>query len=1854
MASNINLEELKSKVANWEDDFPVMLLPVKMQIRFVNCLHLAKLTDLSIIANRQNVEGLLSEDTKTLLDQLTGRLNDTSQELPSELILPARESAPGTIGTFPQIGFRPIPDKKELWIRFNPDDIHVHTHEDDITLDEYESGVDFWREMQKATVIEDDASKKNQQVGAWRVLASGYGNSRAAWIARVMKPGNYDETGGVFPEDLEFNDPPGEEVSTWNVAPQSKVLPEYFVVRLYKKENQTRSNGDVVEVSVPVKTIVGAKIPDDIKLGVNPQDEGGLFQETNTGLEMPQSLKWLVDFDEAEEVGMAIRVALSDDEALNGFDQILAIGVRTNSDAANSQELVKELFTNHHYKPGGMSILPQGTITNNTETENSGKGLDDLSALESFDLEFGLNAFQSTDDPAQKCDGQRVVEAFHLDDEDFNTIYANNQKDISSAVKVNQVLWHATLGYSLPQYFFPIIDQSDVDHTCEFMVNYVLGRGFLPTLRIDDQPYGVLPITRYSNFEAGAEETNAAFVNQMHQNALTKLSLEWDKLVTEVKQLTKETPPNQIAETFYKILELQASSNNYDQQLAIGDMVIDGIGAQAGIDLVNPSQLDAIKTHFREKIGINLDNATNAFSYVYYPRVAPLIKAQLVDSLPPVEGQKIEGLAGTEKNYIEWMGAFSTTFDQLKGEDFSSFLGADLTNPPQSILYNLLRYALIRHYLLTAMRIKYANGSELRLGQAFSLDYQENLIFVSRDANNNNQIDTIALQDSFQSVLTSFLRKDRMNEIELEAFETHPENEELRNAFIQEKMATIDSDVEMGLQSVIIQEKNASDLWQDDKLAVLDYEITFNEQTVTIKEYIDNNINNENGIPENLQTLNSHKVYLQELAALPSGIWERLFNEHLDTGHYRIDAWLSGLANYRLDHLVRKNKEEDRKGIHIGAYSYLENVRPRTFFQGVCIKKIDNPELLDLGNEGLINPIFPNDAITNEAFNNDLLLNRAYVYLGDQSLVNRIGYDESAKEILSVPVSNPKNQGFIPAPSLVHAVTGAVLRNAYTSHKTSSGADDTFAINLSSSRVREAMYFLEGLENGQEMGALLGYKFERALREEDIFLSRFIYEFREKYPFVVQNINQANPDDPTDKLDSRIVVDGKQLVQAQRNGNTDLDDFLEFLIAGAPEGGGEPTINPPLSGKQKETILKIVDGLEFTLDSINDLLMAESFYQIAAGNPERSRSALKMLNDAGNIQMPEITKVPRTGFSLTHRVGVMLPNGGTAVEWGPFINPRGAMEPKLNRYLRTKLPEASKIVIRVSWTAGEDENGEPQKLFDNIPISKLPIQPIDLMYMYYHQRNSNNESELRYLVDNYARAINNLTDDQFIEIHEEDRTDFNANEVHLFALAPLLTGIAEMVNGARYIKPEDLMLPTDGERDQANQNFNWVDLRNRIQTVYLLIEDKYEDLIIRFAKLEEYIKLSEEEINADIVQIRLNIKRLRETLLFFASIGFRNAIPPLDRTINAINLERIYLQTKTVKKAFIERLGVLRSSGMILDSDLEVDVDGAIQIRPLRITDVRDFVVNPLLNKDSSRYFKDLSNEAIIEELLEVVKALMGRSFRVFPRFTVFNKQEFENARKHPSLLDYAGEFAVEEWIQSLAPVRPKMHSYFKLNMLTEMFDTSGADRLLQPLQLPYSEDGEDRWLGMEYPPEYDEIDVETNTRKINEDNLSVVLEYSDNFKVFSDYSGYVFDEWNEIVPFKEVSTGLSFNYDQPNSEAPNSILLAVPSQKSGNWTFEDLIGAVEETIELSKKRAVDPDIIKQSPLNQFLPAVFAAINQQGGTPSMDFGRVIKAVETGNDGAVFNKFTAITATQPQSLDIEALGVSDVFLDADLE
>ena len=98
--------------------------------------------------------------------------------------------------------------------------------------------------------------------------------------------------------------------------------------------------------------------------------------------------------------------------------------------------------------------------------------------------------------------------------------------------------------------------------------------------------------------------------------------------------------------------------------------------------------------------------------------------------------------------------------------------------------------------------------------------------------------------------------------------------------------------------------------------------------------------------------------------------------------------------------------------------------------------------------------------------------------------------------------------------------------------------------------------------------------------------------------------------------------------------------------------------------------------------------------------------------------------------------------------------------------------------------------------------------------------------------------------------------------------------------------------------------------------------------------------------------------------------------------------------------------------------------------------------------------------------------------------------------------------------------------------------------------------------------------------------------------------AGLLIDEWVEIVPNAKETTGVAFQFNPPDSFAPQSILLAVPSAPDQAWTVGDLQRVLLETLDLTRLRTVDAEALDQT--GHFLPALYLGFNANNDTVSTD------------------------------------------------
>lgn len=1714
----------------------------------------------------------------------------------------------------------------QLWIRMFPDEIAIDTFEELPSENEVRNARSYWSSMWQAGDIKED------QRAAWRLLASNHGSGRAYWIINNYRPVNQSEQPErknkekinliiatddpvavnekaalkVFwsfmwlaqddkikqaeawkklvtevgdekrAQELQekyipfnFSDTPAPPLThdeselevafvefpkpdktdtkfqAWSKAPKVNILPERFVLLGFSKSNEE-----------PVLQVIGNFISPSLTIGPDPSaDEGGQIRSEDGEIVVNDEIKWMVDFNEAVAKGMGFKVDLTPEQAKNGFDRLFVLGVRLSADKEEGKNLVETLIDHHHHSRKGFSILSQGTPTNNTEKESSTYSWHE-DPDNSFDIYFN---FQTPDDPVgwfEKKDGRWLAEILGIDTKFLENVANYYCTDQCEAKAMNSALWPATLGYFMETMMAPVFNDQVISQTKSFFQHYVSGRGTIPAIRVGKQPYGILPATPFSRMnwlQGHTPVTHTAFPTslvgdnfsylQALYSVLRKIDNDWTELVDKVSYVGKSGDAHQI---LLDVVGLHPSSvkqyyrhaQSFEQ--IYNSLNLKGLGGLLVALWITASYVQSGKDLLAEfgYTGQEDEDTPDILKKFFFAR-SDLLKGPLIDDVPLSESDPIRVYTEDNKNYIQWLiDAANDSHDTLRKQQ-----GFIENEPPTTLLYLLLHHALDLGYLDASLRLHISAG-----------------IF-------NNEQALAALQEP---------------------------------KFIHIQDTKIDP----------------GSRWK--YLYKPEPRIT-SEESMLVGTYIPTIIKDR---IETI-TLRGQLKALGHLKDVSTARLERVFTEHLDICSYRLDAWILALVNTQLSLMRDLQRSENdgvppTQGLYIGAYGWLEDVRPEN---KVLTPAIIDPEL------------------------------------------ERIFTDKD--HLLMV---DSTNGGYIHAPSTNHAVTAAVLRNGYLANATPSNPT-SLAVNLSSERVRLALSMIEGVHSGQSLAVLLGYQLERGMHDRhDAEVDEFIFDLRKSFPLISNRMSTTKEEDIDDiqKIEARNVIDGLALIeQIKKSGHQKYPFGRVDLPAATPENS--------------EAIVAINEEVERILDindAVADLAIAESVHQVVQGNYDRAGATLDAYSKGNFPPTPDVIKTPRSGVILTHRVGLQF-KAGLDPSDPTNTTPRSKAEPAINNWLSDILPSMEDIVCVIELY---DRNAA-STLSETVNMQDLGLLPIDVVYMVQMESERSmtalDDAIVLHAIDNLAARPDVKINIKYTQ-QAEDKNKVTLFELSpllnsLRALIqqsrPLTAGDVKLAVETKKANEADVSLnplkitlvrdAIDTLRTQLGTFIGTVtplvDFEN-IPGIIDYIDDLITDLARILTEISRFglpqtgigyiLEWKQQQFESLVIKLEELITRWKEKLTQFdVLIADYNSLPntatneekftllqeaerkisttgtaPLPSTPDSYRDYLINSKSISFKNKLDDIENILSTNTL---KDLYKDIESAITDIPIYdflgldvdkekkqflifAHNIKQRAENVYIDLDKrlqqvSAYLQEHSNATEprkqVAALLEAGKALLGEDFRIVPEFGLTEEQadEWQNAYDNrEKLLKYQKEtleeeFPVDGWLYGIARVREKMHHVENITILMDAFIEK--ELKLEPIQLPYHEE-DYYWLALEYPEK-----MTDNTQfKIEEDKLLYTAYYSASFNKTKRQSGLLIDEWTEVIPTKEETTGLTFHYDRPNSEPPQTLLLVTPSEFKQSWQWRDLVDTLHETLDMAKKRAIEPIHIDTTDYARFLPALVSAV----------------------------------------------------------
>jgi hypothetical protein len=950
-----------------------------------------------------------------------------------------------------------------------------------------------------------------------------------------------------------------------------------------------------------------------------------------------------------------------------------------------------------------------------------------------------------------------------------------------------------------------------------------------------------------------------------------------------------------------------------------------------------------------------------------------------------------------------------------------------------------------------------------------------------------------------------------------------------------------------------------------------------------------------------VRLLDDQLAALDRLRDVPTARLERLLAEHVDACSYRLDAWATGLVHQRLAAL------DERTGIHIGAFGWLEDVRPRP--------RDLEPVTLD---EDLAKVFEPDGLVTDST-----------------------------------------NAGHMHAPSLNHAVTAAVLRSGFLAHATPA-TPDAFAVDLGSRRVRPALEVIEGMRNGQSLGALLGYKLERGLHDRHAVaeVDAFVFALRKAFPLVADRLDDTKTDDdvPIEAIEARNVVDGLALVtHARQSANRSY-----------PFGLSLPTATPAQSTAIDAEVAALLD----LHDAIADLTLAEGVHQAVVGNVDRAAATLDAFGKASLPLEPQVVQTPRSGIAITHRVAVHVRPQSDPLQspiTGMDVTPRAIGEPALNAWLAGRLPDPDDVACTVGW----DDPATGTPVSHVVTQGDLGLQPLDLLALLsVGDEQAMGELDARVLL--HAERTWSPRPDARPRITYTERVPGKLTT--FFEIAPLAESLRALALRSRPLRASDAALPneaveaaavavdpgratevktrleavatalraTAADPRLADPQGNRAALLNGVDGLLDDLADQLADAALFGLPQTDWSDLAafRTQLFADVLAAaeglvaRFGARLDRFDELIDRFDGLPGSPADAEHVLILQQAELVVATTPTspipadFKTAVLARRATfaqkraqfhaLRATAAATLSDL---LDAVAALLPLDALDAEGFDLTPFEDRivtyatsmaaratavaDAIDARADAAQTALDAGAIEDAhRALLGDDARVLPEITLDAEHgaEWRNAvLASESGAPFAHLAAdhdapVDDWLHGLARVREKL-GHWEQALLTSA-PLGLAEPELTPIQLPHR-DG-DPWLGLEYPP----------ATVIDGERLLYTAHYDAPFDPTEPQCGLLIDEWTEVLPGDMQTTGLAFHFDRPGSEPPQAWLLVVPPERTGAWAWADIVDALHETLDAARLRAVEPDQLDGTAWARFLPAIVTATTLHPITIAIDYARV--------------------------------------------
>ena len=553
-----------------------------------------------------------------------------------------------------------------------------------------------------------------------------------------------------------------------------------------------------------------------------------------------------------------------------------------------------------------------------------------------------------------------------------------------------------------------------------------------------------------------------------------------------------------------------------------------------------------------------------------------------------------------------------------------------------------------------------------------------------------------------------------------------------------------------------------------------------------------------------------------------------------------------------------------------------------------------------------------------------------------------------------------------------------------------------------------------------------------------------------------------------------------------------------------------------------QTLLQLIDRIDDEYDALTDVVLSESVYKLTQGNTDAVDALMQAMEEMRNIPMPDVVNIPITSAQIDGHMVVALDVEAQSEESDILSN----VEPKVNAWITQMLGTPAEIGVAF---ASDAENGN--SVLDYRSLGDLGISASEMVYL-----SANSKA-----FDSLLKTLYWVKEGVFPQIDRSmGAVDWTLQEVQLAA-----DDMRSLLAESRMLRNEDMVKET-GHASQAvydslSSTYDWTMKRvnELLQKMQRLLN---EQAIVQDSTKPDYNQVAmPDEFMMEAVKLMVDCFRLGQ---FAALDGVDDGLLIGGKKLIANNQE--WLATVGRQHAFFQQMNHVYSNLQLKSDEAKAMVEKAteknhtVYMDAIRHLLVADFLLVPAFRPDEMVDSKEL--------LRQCTTNCFGN-------------------------IDAMG---MERFLSDMATVEQPMMYLHQLRMYGKCNDLDVPEVL--PVQFPVNSEGKQEWLGTQVSDGSLVKDAFVYM-VMNPGTMAESMMMEDEPKM----AGIVVDHWIERIPYQNQTAAVAFNYDQPDAEAPQTLLLAVSpyfEKKWKCWSDKRMLNTMKSAIHMVKCRAVNPEMI--------------------------------------------------------------------------